>query len=306
MIEKLVVVIESKQANIEAIASLAKLMREAGSECVVYPSKCVCEARVPADSGEWEELIAQVERRCAAEFVYKKLLIVQVYDKSDVETAPLLAPTHSGRCIAFPVGRDPLAGICHVVDVDEVGACTQCHAGVRQRGKLRVPASELNKAGSLASIQIGANVFWLLSTPLVEHLEGACGATLPRREVECIGKAAPKERWWQLDPDWCLPFDSVRVHRFAVLRCERCGARRLGEARPLPKGYLTVVRRELVNVQLPPVMRSPLYGGELSRLPDGRVVRCPEQEVWLRSDVALALASKRVRGLELTPLMWDD
>lgn len=304
MIEQRVIAIEATTSDAGTLKAVVKRLRTSGYQVEGLHHGLVYYAHVPFVDDAWEHILQDANTHNNAGISWQVDRIVQVYSTSEVETAPMFDPIHGGRTIEFPRGRDDISGVCHLAEFDDSTVCMECGTGVRQVSPMRVPAAELNKCGQIASIQLGANVFWMLAESLVGELEESCGARLPRRQVDGIGKAVSKSKWWQIVPDWSIPANVVEVHRYRRGPCLKCGAVRLDLAQQPYGGYFTVRRDDLKGLTLPPIMSDSFVGGNLERFPDGRIRGFPTTHMWLRGDVGRALAKKKIRGLDLYPIIW--
>jgi hypothetical protein len=195
---------------------------------------------------------------------------VQEYSEEDVGNAPLFSLVHVGHDIRIPTPRgEDIIGLCHFTQVDRSGMCTLCHSGARQVGLLRIRGGELNTCGRFGDIMIGANEFYLLAESLVDEIEQECSCDLPRREVEAMG-SRPRERWFQLAPEFMLPAAAVLpVHSGKKRVCRACGSVQFDSPPDVFGSYDTLSKAGLAKAKLPPVVLCPILQGELKQCPDG-------------------------------------
>ncbi len=229
--------------------------------------------------------------------------IVQEWTQEEQATAPFFRPIHTGHEIEFKVGRDGVAGVGHLFDVDASHVCSTCGAGARQAGPIRLAASELNKCGKIGSIWLPSNTVWLIADSLRTEIEQACNVELACREVEPAGKAKPKERWWQLSPMQRIPAAWVIDHHARRSCCDQCGELSL-EADEIPGSYPTIAHAANVD-ELPPIVGSHDIEGEFTTAKSGTILGFPAPNLWLRADVAHALRAAKVRGLDLIPIPFE-
>lgn len=297
-------------------AHFGELLREwasRGYRVGRYKAESSVEVLVPIDDTAWRQDLDAAKQSGHVD-TWRAAWIEQKYSDQEHAEAPLFRLNHTGYDINFPSTKG-FSGVCHIADVDVSNACAsdyaaegkvyKCGAGARQSSSLRLSGRELDKAGRFASIWIGSNTFFLLSQSLVDQLEKECGA-LPLRPIEPL-KTVPKEQWWQLDPQQLLPLAACRAPRAALVKCPGCGAARLTYEREpdQPVGPYYGVTRELADMPLAPVVFSPFWGGWLSFLKDGRVASFPERDMWVRGDVGRALAAKKIKGLDVIPIIWS-
>ncbi|HZW11066.1 MAG TPA: hypothetical protein VFF69_14285 [Phycisphaerales bacterium] len=260
---------------------------------------------VPLGDESWrDEIVATVKAKLVTSDWHANF-IQDVYSPVDFAHAPLFGIIHTGRDIDFPMGRDDIASVTHIMDVDQSDACAACGAGTRQNCPLRLPASDLNKAGKCASIWIGDNAFFMLTEQLAGELSEECSDELPLLEIETIGKIKLKERWLQIVPEFVVPESAIVERRVKRIECPECGAVR-GEALPGPISGVCFTAREsaLNKVRLPAASLCPVWEGGIERFPDGRIISYPERRLWLRGDLGRALAKKKIRDLELVPIIF--
>jgi hypothetical protein len=262
---------------------------------------------VPVEDTKWRR---EMKEACAAGLIddeWRAGYIRQEYTTEEVALAPLFSISHVGRHLKISTGRDHRSGLCHITTVEATGACPKCGAGATQSGPLRIPSAELNKAGRLASLMFGAKSFFMIPRSMVERIEEAVSDKLPLREVETIGSAKAKERWWQLDPKEVVPLGAVQERRYVRVVCPECGAVRLESLNvdgPYG-GHFTLRKQSQTGKKLQPVVLQPFWDGDLTRFPDGRIKSIPHRRVWLRGDVARLLAEMKINGLDLTPIIFQ-
>jgi hypothetical protein len=305
MLELRRIVIAKEASAVPLLQAWSKSMEVHGYQVETsYLGQRFLDLLVPMTDRAWRSRLRKAVESGAVEADWMEDSIIQRYSAEEVRAAPLFQPIHAGRSIEFPQGRDRKAGVCQLVSVDESAACGGCGAGVRQEGEIRVPAAEIDKCGSMASIWLGPNVFWMLADRVVKALEAVCGEPIPRREVVTTGKATARERWWQLLPESSVLEGGIKEHRSARRVCSQCGAVWLSVVDGPPGRHFTARQAAWCEKVVPPVVRSPFWEGELTRFDDGRVKHFPERALWFRGDVARHLAAEKIRGLDLHPIIW--
>jgi hypothetical protein len=228
--------------------------------------------------------------------------IEQSYTSVEIASSKLFSFVHVGRSINIPQGKDDILGISHITTYDLRDACSECGSGAVQQSGLHVPASELKKCGSFASLFIVSNEFVMTSKSLLDDLAISCRESIESRTVIMSG-SSKGERWDQLDPSWTFPIEACSERRYSRIGCAECGAIRLQQDDLLGGGQIIVKEHMLSRLKLPPVMLSPYWDGVVERFEDGRLISVPSRRMWFRADLAHHLSRARIRGLELTPLL---
>jgi len=259
----------------------------------------------PLVESDWRAEVSEALRTGVA-VDFTEEFFVQQFTAAETAAAPLFRMVHMGRDIDFPIGKDRFASPSHITTIDTSAACPTCGAGAIQRDPLRLKASELEPAGPFVSITLVANDFYIVRGDFAQAWSTLIGENLPLLAVEATGKAARDTEWFQLVPAAVLPADSIRDHRAARTPCAICGILRMDWGDTLPHGPYHTALPALAEAKLPPIVWSHWIEGELTRFPDGRVRQYPGRSLWLRGDVARALATFKVRGLDLIPIIWDN
>jgi len=282
------------------------LWRIRGYVIDLYPLNDLVRVGIPLEDAVWRDEIDAAVAAGTVSNEWSKCSIDQIYTPDEVASAPLFWMVHMGRSIRFPMGKDNIAGVTHFMDVDDSKACLACGVGAVQSGPLRLPAAELNKAGRFGSLYIGDDTFFIISRTLGVAWREAVGEPLPLRGVDMIGAASPKEPWYQIDPTFILPDRILGEHRMTRSVCPTFGGLQVEGSPDVPSGGYFTANAALRDIALPPVLLSCFAGGELLRYADGQVKQIPTRQLLVRGDVGRALATFKVRGLDLIPIIWDN
>lgn len=131
---------------------------------------------------------------------------------------------HGGSVLDTPAGADGICSISEIATLDDSKACPTCSRGVEQVGRLRIPASALNKQRRIAWVNVGCSFSeYLIEEGCVSVLPSWLWNDVELREVEQVGRTKPRTRWHQVIPTTIVRTAGFTSVRRVMKQCSSCG-----------------------------------------------------------------------------------
>ncbi len=227
------------------------------------------------------------------------------YEDHELEDIGLFSFCLSQRTeVEIPLGSDHILGFDDIADWDETRMCPTCGAGVVQSSSARIPAAALARKSLIADTGLAYGPGFFFSESLRQALQSEHGIELPVREVQQTGRKAPKERWWQVLATMVLPETAFVKVNIESIACETCGEAVWKRVNDQLESALYTSRKGFALDSIDSVVLSPDRAGEVIRGEDGRLLKAPIPQVWLRGDLARALRRLAPGHIELLPFQW--